>query len=106
MARNKEHLDDTAVQLITQWFDEGPDEGAAGGGKPKRSAPLPPLSGSVCCGTPREHWCEDEDAQPSKARITRLFGTLSQKRRAAVRTDVYCSRQSSSSGLKPGVSPK
>ena len=34
MARDKEHLDDTVVQLITQWFEEG----AAGGGKTKCSA--------------------------------------------------------------------
>lgn len=80
VARDKEHLDATAVRLITQWFEEG----AAGGGKTKCSAAtaLQRLRALRDAGGALVY--EDEDALPSEARIKRFFGSLSQKRRAAV----------------------
>ncbi len=80
VARDKEHLDATAVRLITQWFEEG----AAGGGKTKCSAAtaLQRLRALRDAGGALVY--EDEDALPSEVRIKRFFGSLSQKRRAAV----------------------
>lgn len=81
-ARDNEHLDDNAVRWITQWFEEG----LAGGGKTKCSAATalqrPRVQRDGGPGGPLLY--EDEDALPSEARIKRYFGTLSQKRRAAV----------------------
>ena len=84
VARDKEHLDDTAVQLITQWFEEG----AAGGGKTKCSAATALQRLRVLKSPTGTLMYEDEDALPSEARIKRFFGTLSQKRRAAVHAAV------------------
>jgi hypothetical protein len=84
VARDKEHLDDTAVQLITQWFEEG----AAGGGKTKCSAATALQRLRVLKSPTGALMYEDEDALPSEARIKRLLGTLSQKRRAAVHAGV------------------
>ncbi len=80
VARDKEHLDATAVRLVTQWFEEG----AAGGGKTKCSAAtaIQRLRALRDAGGVLVY--EDEDALPSEARIKRFFGSLSQKRRAAV----------------------
>jgi hypothetical protein len=84
VARDKEHLDATVVRLITQWFEEG----AAGGGKTKCSATtaLQRLRTLRDAGGALVY--EDEDALPSEARIKRFFGSLSQKRRAAVHAGV------------------
>lgn len=84
VARDKEFLDETAVRLITQWFEEG----AAGGGKTKCSAATA-LQRLRVLRTPAGALVyEDEDALPSEARIKRFFGSLSQKRRAAVHAGV------------------
>jgi hypothetical protein len=74
----------TAVRLITQWFEEG----AAGGGKTKCSAAtaLQRLRALREPGGTLVY--VDEDALPSEARIKQFFGTLSQKRRAAVHAGV------------------
>jgi hypothetical protein len=80
VARDKEILDDTAVQLITQWFEEG----AAGGGKTKCSAATALQRLRVYKNASGDLHYEDEDALPSEARIKRFFCTLSQKRKAAV----------------------
>jgi hypothetical protein len=85
VARDKEVLDDTAVRLITQWFEEG----AAGGGKTKCKAAtaLQRLRALRDPGGVLVY--EDEDALLCFApRIKRFFGTLSQKRRAAVHAGV------------------
>jgi hypothetical protein len=84
VARDKEVLDATAIRLITQWFEEG----AAGGGKTKCSAAtaLQRLRALRDPGGALVY--EDEDVLPSEARIKRFFGTLSQKRRAAVHAGV------------------
>jgi hypothetical protein len=84
VARDKEVLDDTAVRLITQWFEEG----AAGGGKTKCSAATALQRLRALRDPDGALVYEDEDALPSEARIKRFFGTLSQKRRAAVHAGV------------------
>jgi hypothetical protein len=77
VARDKEHLDDTAVRLIAQWFEEGQ------GGKTKCSAAAALQRLSILRDAEGALVYDDEDALPSEARIKRLFGSLSQKRRAA-----------------------
>lgn len=84
VARDKEFLDETAVRLITQWFEEG----AAGGGKTKCSAATALQRLRVLRDPAGVLVYEDEDALSSEARIKRFFSTLSQKRRAAVHAGV------------------
>jgi hypothetical protein len=71
-----------ALSYLLQWFVEG----VAGGGKTKRSAAtaLQRLRALRDPGGAPVY----EDALPSEARIKRFFGTLPQKRRAAVHAGV------------------
>ena len=77
VARDKEHLDATAVRLITQWFEEGQ------GGKTKCSAATALQRLRALRDDAGLLVYADDDALPSEARIKRFFGSLSQKRRAA-----------------------
>ncbi len=84
LPRDKEHLDDTAMALITQWFEEG----AAAGGKTKCSAATTLQRLRVLRDPVGALVYDDEDDLPSEGRIKRFFGTLSQKRKAAVHAAV------------------